>query len=109
MEPQDSFWWRLTHLDPAVYKAVVVAVVGLLVALGIKVAPGVPDQVILLVVALAAVVQGLWTRKGVTPNAKVVAYLPDPFVPHAIEAGEAATTASDAAILEAAKTAGGAQ
>lgn len=106
MEPQDTFWWRLTHLDPAVYKGLVVAVIGLLAALGIVIAPGIPDQVIGLVVAVMAIVQGIWTRRDVTPNAKVVAYLPDPFEPHAIEAGNAATTASDRAILEAAKSSG---
>lgn len=109
MEPQDTFWWRLTHLEPAVYKSLVVAVVGLLAALGVAIAPGVPNEVIGLVIAAMAVVQGLWTRQGVTPNSKVVVYLPDPSEPHAVEAGEAVTTADDSTILDAAKSAGDAQ
>lgn len=106
MEPQDTFWWKLTHLDPAVYKGLVVAVIGLLAAFGVAIAPDIPDQVIGLVVALMAIVQAIWTRRDVTPNAKVVAYLPDPFKPAAIAPGEATTTASDNKILDAAKSAG---
>ena len=109
MEPQDTFWWRLTHLEPAVYKGLVVAIVGLLAALGVAVAPAVPDGVIGVIIAAMALAQSVWTRRGVTPNAKVVAYLPDPNNSSNIMAGEAVTTASDNRILSAAKSAGDAQ
>src|SRR3954466_2227888 len=103
MDPQDSFWWRLTHLEPAVYKGLVTAIVGLLVTLGVVISPNVPDQLITVIVAAMAVVQALWTRGSVTPNAKVVVALSNAFEPHRVVAGEATTTASDSAILEAAK------
>lgn len=109
MEPQDTFWWRLVHLDPAVYKGVIVAVVGLLASFGVMVTPGIPDQLVLVIAAVLALAQAVWVRKDVTPNAKVVSYLPDPFRPAALISGEAATTASDSKILSASKSVGDAQ
>jgi hypothetical protein len=106
MEPQDTFWWRLVHLDPAVFRGLVVAIVGLLATLGVAVAPGLPDSLIVVIVMGMAVIQGLWTRNGVTPNAKVVTYLADPSKPSAILPGDATTTASDSKILTAARASG---
>jgi hypothetical protein len=106
MEPQDTFWWRLVHLDPAVYRGLVVAVVGLLATLGVAVTPGLPDSLVIVIIMSMAVIQGLWTRSGVTPNAKVVSYLPDPFKPSAISPGDATTTASDSKVLTAARASG---
>lgn len=103
---QDSFLWRFTNLQPAVYKGVVVGLVGLLAALGVVISPDIPDQVILFTTALMAMIQALWTKESVTPNAKVLAYLDDPSRPRSITAGEATTTASDAAIIDAVRTEG---
>jgi hypothetical protein len=83
--------------------------VALLLSLGIAIAPGVSDNIILVIVVLMGIIQAVWTRGGVTPNAKVVAYLPDPFESSAIVAGDATTTATDNNILVAAKSAGGTQ
>lgn len=100
---KDSFWWRLIHLEPVVFRAGVVAVVTLLGLVGILVDPSIPDTLVAAWVPLAYIVQTLWTRPAVTANAKVVTLLPDPAVPHVIAAGEAVTTASNVAILDAAK------
>lgn len=106
-EPQDNFIWRLTHLNPAVYKGLVLAVVWVLASVGVAVSPNVPDSIIGLIAAVLAVVQALWTRGSVTPNAKVVSYLADPVnAPQHISPGEAVTTASDRAIISAAKNSG---
>lgn len=102
---RDTIWWRLVHLEPAVWRGAVVAVVALLGALGIIVAPGIPDALIAAWVALAAVVQALWTRPAVTANARVVVEAPDPVDrPGRVLAGEAVTGASDALILAAARS-----
>lgn len=105
-EPQDTFWWRLTHLDPAIYKGIVVAVVALLTSIGVVISPTIPDSVVILIVAVMSMVQALWTKTSVTPNAKVIAYLDDPLKPKEILPGEAITTATDAAIVKAARDAG---
>lgn len=107
MEPQDTFWWRLVHLDPAIYRGIIMAVVGLLASLGILVSDAIPNAMIIVIGTLVVAVQALWTRTGVTPNAKVVVYVDDPNRPKNVLPGEAVTTASDKAILEAANTSGG--
>lgn len=104
MDDKTSAWWRFVHLDPLLFRAAVVAVVAVLGAVGIFLDPSIPDTVVTAWVALAAVVQVVWARPSVTANAKVVSLLPDPAVPHVIAAGEAVTTASNAAILDAAQT-----
>lgn len=101
-----TLWWRLVHLDPALLRGAVVAVVALLGALGILVSPQLPDVLIGAWAAMAAVVQALWTRPAVTANARVVVWAPDPVgSPRTVAAGEATstTTASDAAIIGAAR------
>jgi hypothetical protein len=101
---KDSFWWRLIHLEPMVWRAAVVAVVALLGALGILVDPSIPDALVTAWVALAAIAQTVWTRPAVTANARVVVEAPEPIrSPGTVVAGEAVTQASDTEILTAAK------
>jgi len=105
--PNNSFWYRLVNLDPALFRGLVVAVVALLATLGVTIAPGVPDQVIAIVWLLSAIIQALWTRGGVTPNAKVAVSVPDPInEPEKVEAGGAVTTAPNHEIIAAATTQG---
>jgi hypothetical protein len=88
--PKDTIWWRLVNLQPATWRGVVTAVVVLLAALGIKVAPGIPDAAFLVILALLPILQGLWTKSAVTPNAKVAVAVPDPInAPAEVTAGEA--------------------
>jgi hypothetical protein len=104
---EGGFWWRLVHLEPALIRGLAVAVVGLLGSVGILVIPGLPDGLVGVWLALAAIVQALWTKGAVTANARVAVRVPDPVnAPFVVEAGEAATTAPSAAIVEAARAAG---
>lgn len=102
--PQDTFWWRLTHLEPAMYKAAIVAFFVLLTAVGVHFATSIPDALTGLVAVLVPLVQALWTRGSVVPNDKVVVSAPDPIgSPTIVAPGPALTTAPDAAILYAAR------
>lgn len=102
--PDNSFWYKLTKLEPAVYRGLIVAIVALLASIGVAIAPGLPDAVIGFILVLLPIVQALWTRPAVTANARVAVYLPDPQnEPNYVKAGEATTTATNADILEAAK------
>jgi hypothetical protein len=104
MEPNTSFWYRLTKLDPAVYRGLIVSGVALLASIGVAISPGVPDALIAFIVVVVPLVQALWTRPAVTANARVAVYVPDPVSnPQIVEAGEATTTATNAQIIEAAK------
>jgi hypothetical protein len=99
----DNFWYKLTKLDPAVYRGLIVSVVALLASIGVAISPGVPDALIAFIVVVVPVVQALWTRPAVTANARVAVLVPDPVNnPQIIEAGEAIATAPDAEIVEAA-------
>jgi len=101
---RDTFWWRLVHLEPALLRGVVVALVALLGAVGILVAPGIPDALLTVWGVTATLVQALWTRSGVTANARVVVEAPDPIgEPATVTAGAAVTEASTPDILAAAR------
>lgn len=103
VNPNDNFWYRLTKLDPAVFRGLIVAIVALLASVGVAISPGVPDALIGFIWAVSALVQAAWTRQAVTANAKVAVVVPDPVNnPQIIEAGEAIATAPPAAIVEAA-------
>jgi len=106
MQPQDSFWWRLVHLDPAIYRGLIMALVFALAGFGIRLSDDIPDSLIVLVGAVFALIQALWTKPAVTPNAKVVTYMPDLDKPRGIVSGEANTTASDERILTASRQSG---
>jgi len=100
-----TLWWRLVHLEPALVRGLITAVVLVLLSVGVAVSPAIPDALIGLFVAVAPVVQSLWIRQAVTANARVVVEAPDPVDrPRVVVAGEATTTASDSLILAAAKS-----
>lgn len=87
---EPSIWWRLVNLQPATWRGIVMAAFALAAALGLKFAPEIPDAAFLVVLAALPVIQGLWTKKAVTPNAKVVIRMPDPIKePDLITAGPA--------------------
>ena len=109
--PQDTVWWRLINLQPAAWRGIVMAVFVFLAAVGIKVAPQIPDAAFLVILALLPVIQAVWTKTAVTPNAKVLVRVPDPVnQPLEIEAGQAVVPITDmeksADILQAAETRG---
>lgn len=99
-----GFWYRLVHLNPALFRGLVMATVLLFASVGIRVSPEVPDSVILFLGAVFAIVQALWTAPSVTSNEKVVVYVPDPVnKPGEVAPGNATTSASNFEILEAAE------
>lgn len=102
--PEESFWWRITHLEPAIFKGLILSLVGILAAFGVHVSDAVPDGLIGFIIAGLAFAQALWTRRSVTPNAKVVAYVDNDGT--TLRAGEATTSADAGTILAAARTGG---
>lgn len=99
MNPFDLPWLkRLMALEPALVRAVIVAVVGLAAYFGLDWAAG-GEQVNLIIfglIALLAAVQAVWTRTVVSPAAKVGAVLrPD----GQLEAGPAAPQTDGALVL----------
>jgi len=102
-----SFWYRLVHLNPALFRGLIMAVVLLLAAVGVKVSPAIPDATIGFLAALFALIQALWTAPAVTPNEKVVVYVPDPVkAPDEVAPGQAdAGLATNSEIIKAARTA----
>jgi len=111
---RDIWFWLmnqikvLSELEPAAFRSGVVTVVSALAAVGVRVAPGVPETVVTVVTAIvtvSALVSGWWTRRAVTANSRVVVMAPDPIGrPRTVEPGEATTRASDHAILDAARS-----
>ncbi len=73
-----SFWWRLVNLDPAILRGAVIAVVVLVGTFGFIVSEQTLAAFLTAIGAVIAIVQALWTKGAVTPNAKVVVYKPDP-------------------------------
>lgn len=97
--------WRLMHLNPALYIALVVAVCGTLASFGLLVSGEQKESLGVLVLALVAIGQGIWTGANTTANKKVVVEAPDPiFQPTLVVPGEATTTARQVDILDAART-----
>jgi len=74
----DTFWWKFVHLHPSILRGAVIAVASLAGALGFVVSDQKLAAFLTAIAALLAMVQALWTRGAVTPNAKVVVYKPDP-------------------------------
>jgi hypothetical protein len=104
-DPKDSIWWRLINLQPATWRGLVVAVIGFLAALGFIVKPEIPEAFLGVVAILLPIVQALWTKSAVTPNAKVAIRIDDPISkPAEITAGEAqvSTAVRPLEIIEAA-------
>lgn len=106
-QPKDTFWWRLVNLDPAIYRAVITAFFMLAGGLGLHYATDLPDNFIAALAAILMLVQGVWTKGSVTPNAKVLVRVPDPVNdPSFVAAGPARTTAPNEEVLSAAKRVG---
>ena len=72
-----SVWYKLVHMEPALWRGFIVAVFAVLASVGILVNDAVPDNLIALVLALTAIIQALWTRQAVVPEAKVVVWKDD--------------------------------
>lgn len=108
MEPiNDTFWWRLVHLNPALIRGIVMAAVLLAASLGILISPGLPDTLIGFIATALAIVQALWTRSAVTANARVAVSVPDPInFPNVVAAGDATTSATPKDIIDAARASG---
>jgi hypothetical protein len=98
--PSDpGFWWKLVHLNPTLWRALIVATIALLGAVGIAVNGSIEDSLFLFITAVAAIVQGVWTRGSVTANQKVVVYKPDPVgEPHTLSAGPSVSYDEDAVV-----------
>lgn len=100
---RNTVWWRILHLEPAMWRGVVVAVLALLASFGVYVRPELPDALVLAIVAVSALLQAVWTKPAVTANARVVVWAPDPVgQPTNVQPGEAVTHASDRKIIDAA-------
>lgn len=98
-----SFWYKLVHMQPALWHGLVVAVFALLASLGVVVSPEIPDQLVGVIVAVAALVQALWTKSTVVPEEKVVAYVEKPWSGQQIKAGKAVPSpATSQAVVESA-------
>jgi hypothetical protein len=102
--PQDKSWiWKLAHLNPARWITLVVAVAALLSAFGFTLSGEQTQALTGLIVALTAIVQGVWTESKTTANKKVVVKAPDPVDnPNVVVPGDAVTTAKPGEILDAA-------
>lgn len=102
--PQDKSWfWRLVHLNPARWIALVVAVAALLTAFGFTLSGEQTQAISTLIIALTAILQGAWTESKTTANNKVVVKAPDPVAaPNVVVPGDAVTTAPAGQILDAA-------
>lgn len=88
-----GFLWKLVHLDPALYRAFVVTIALLCGAFGLVVSDQSVGAIVTVVSAAIALIQGVWTRKSVTANAKVVVLKPDPVnEPSLVAPGEAVST-----------------
>jgi hypothetical protein len=104
MDDKSGLWWRLVHLEPTALRGAVTGIVGLMAALGVLIAPGLPDALLGALVPTLAVVQILWVRPAVTANARVSVEVPDPVNdPGRVTAGDAVTTATSAEIVTAAR------
>ena len=108
-EPKYGFLWRLVNLQPAVWRGLVVAALAVAGALGLDVAVDLPDNIMLVIIGIIPVIQALWTKGAVTPNAKVVVVEPDPVnAPGEIAAGPATPIdASHQDVIAAAYSTGG--
>lgn len=97
-----GFWWKLVNLNPALWRALIVATIALLTGVGIAVNGSLEDSIFLFVTAAAAVAQGVWTKRAVTANQKVVVYKPDPVdSPHELAPGIAVSNNPEAVAIAA--------
>lgn len=95
---------RFASLNPALFRGLIVSVISLLALLGVAVTPGLPDALMAVISSLSALIAAVWIRPGVTPNDKVVVYMPDPEgLPATVRPGAAVPQTSDARIITAAR------
>jgi hypothetical protein len=88
-----GFFWKLVHLNPAVWRGIVMAILALAATFGFVVSDQNTEAIVSAVTALLVIVQAIWTRGAVTANKKVIAYKPDPIEdPSHIVPGEAVST-----------------
>lgn len=100
-----NFWWKLTHLEPALYAGIVTAVVAVLASVGFAISDSATSSIISAVVVIVGLVQALWTRSKSTPNQKVVVYKPDPVnSPNEVSAGSAVSSNAVEVVNAAAST-----
>lgn len=94
MESNPNFLQRLAALDPAILRGTILAIVGLVaVVTGSAIDNSTVELIINAAVALLALVAALVIRPAVTPNAKVIAFKPNPIdAPSWVAAGEATIT-----------------
>lgn len=109
MKP-DTFWWKIIHLNPVLFRTAVIAVFVLAGTLGFRfaAAEAVADAATTVLVSVGALVAALWARDGVVPMDKVVVYQPNPVDnPRVLEAGPATAPANtDAQVLQVARREG---
>lgn len=106
-DPKDTMWWRLVNLQPAVWRGLIISVIAVAAAFGIKTREDLPDLLMLVVLGALPILQGLWTKGAVTPNAKVAVIVPDPVgAPNKVRAGEAEVNAPNEDVIEAARVKG---
>lgn len=91
MTENPGFLERLAALNPAVVRSIIVAVVAVIVLVtGKAIDDSTVDIVANVILLLLPIVAGLFIRKAVTANAKVIAFQPDPInAPEVIHPGEA--------------------
>lgn len=104
--PQDAgFWWKLVHLNPTLYRGLLIAIAGVLAYLGIGFTVGFQDSIFTLVISVVAIIQALWTKGSVTANQKVVVYKPDPVEsPNVLASGLSISYDENALVRAAANT-----
>lgn len=105
MPNKNSFWWRLVNLEPVLWKTLILTIFAILGNVGILVSDDLANNLVVAWTSLMSLIQLLWVRGGVTPNAKVAVTVPDPAHPGVIMPGEATTTALSTVIVMAARTA----
>ena len=54
-----GMWYQLVHMEPALWRGIIVAVFALLASAGVAVNEDIPNNLIGVIVALAAIVQAL--------------------------------------------------
>lgn len=91
MTENPSWLERIAALDPAIVRGVIVTVVGIIVAVTGKVIDNSTVELIsTCVLAILGLLAAILIRPAVTPNAKVLAFKPDPVdAPLVIQPGEA--------------------
>lgn len=88
-----GFWWKIVHLEPAVYKGIIVSVVGILATFGLIISDQNSGAAYTAIAAVVALIQAVWTRNSVTANSKVLAYKPNPVdEPTVVTAGQAVSS-----------------